>query len=273
MFHYLLPLIIAFPKGYDVCIIVPINQIKERLIKNFNKEKILIKSNLINDGKIVLQKEKKIILDKNNNEKSVATFTFESIKNLKNPSYIEFEIISFEKKLIFSDCMGISFYSIFSNKNKKTFLSDNAFKTGSPNVIYQISKIKRFVDTYSAIDINFEKFLGETMFFINPYKKKISCKIKDEDENIVGIIIPPESVREFKLEYFANKKKLKYWKGHIQIYATNRLISFNYKHDIRNSELISDFEHLDPYRLEDTTYSLSELARIKIGNFIRKFKE
>ena len=38
------------------------------------------------------------------------------------------------------------------------------------------------------------------------------------------------------------------------------------------TNLISDFEHLDPYRLENTTYSFSELARIKIGNLIKSSK-
>ena len=176
------------------------------------------------------------------------------------------------KNLFLKNNLGISFYSIFSYKNKKTFISDNAFKTGSPNVIYQISKIKRFVDTYSAINIDFKKLLGETMMFINPYKKKIACKIIDEDQNSINIVIPSESVRELNLEYFARLKSNDIWKGHIQIYTTNRLITFNYKHKLDDNNLISDFEHLDPYRLENTTYSFSELARIKLGNLIKSSK-
>ena len=72
--------------------------------------------------------------------------------------------------------------------------------------------------------------------------------------------------------HFAEVNNKSNWKGHIQIYATNRLITFNYKHDINDSKCISDFEHLDPYRLEDTTLSLSKLARIKVGNLIKSLK-
>ena len=271
MFHYLLPLVIAFPKGYDVCAIFPLDQIASRLNSEYD-EKILITCKLINDGNVLEKEEKQFIISKNNIKNKNESFIFKERHSLENPSYLEVEIISQEKKLIFNDNFGLSFYSIFSSENKKTFLSDNAFKTGTPNVIYQISKLKKFVDTYSAIEVDVEKSLGETMLFINPYKKRVVCKIIDYDKNFAELIIPPESCREQSLDYFANTKKLKHWKGHIQIFATNRLITFNYKHDLNDNKLISDFEHLDPYRLEDTTVSLSKLARIKIGNFIKVFK-
>ena len=273
MYHYLLPLIVAIPKGYNLCISVPINQIISRLDESIFETEIVIKCNLINDGCSILKKEKIILINNKLNQSNSENFFFENIETFENPSYVEIDIISKDKKIIFKDNFGISFYSIFSYKNKKTFLSDNAFKTGSPNVIYQISKIKRFVDTYSAINIDFKNLLGESMMFINPYKKKIACKVFDEDQNFKDIVVPSESVRELNLEYFARLKSNEIWKGHIQIYATNRLITFNYKHKLNDNSIISDFEHLDPYRLENTTYSLSELARIKLGNFIKSSKK
>lgn len=271
MYHYLLSLIVAVPKGYDVCTIFPINQLIERLNTNIRKE-ILIKCSFINEGKILDSKQETINLSKSEKNYKNIKFLFKEIKNLENPSFLEIEITSKTKELIFKDNLGLSFYSIFSSENKKTFLSDNAYKTGTPNVIYQISKIKKFVDTYSAIDIDKKNFLGETMLFINPYKKKVLCKITDQNNNFVNITIPAESCREQKLIHFAHANNKDNWKGHIQIYATNRLITFNYKHDINDNTLISDFEHLDPYRLEDTTLSISKLARIKVGNLIKGLK-
>ena len=272
MYHYLLPLIIAFPRGYDVCVTFPLNQIIDRMADKENDEEILINCKLINDGQILINKEKTILVNNKIDKGKTESFFFNKINDLTNSSYLEFDIISKKKKLIFKNNIGLSFYSIYSFQNKKIFFSDNAFKTGSPNVIYQISKIKRFVDTYSAINIDLKRSLGETMFFINPYKKKVICKIKDDELNNITIVIPPESVREQKLDVFAKLKNIEHWMGHIQIYASNRLITFNYKHQLENKELISDFEHLDPYRLEDTTVSLSELARIKVGNFIKSVK-
>ena len=177
MYHYLLPLIVAIPKGYNLCISVPINQIISRLDERIDETEIVIKCNLINDGCFFLKKEKNFLIKKKSNQISSENFFFENIETFENPSYVEIEIISKDKKLIFKNNFVTSFYSIFSYKIKKTFISDNAFKSGSPNVIYQISKIKRFVDTYSAINIDFKKLLGETMMFINPYKKKLRVKL------------------------------------------------------------------------------------------------
>ena len=266
MYHYLLPLIIAFPRGYDVNVIVPLWQISERLVSN-KQEEILITCNLINDGQILIKKEKKINLSKENFEKKTESFKFNEMEGLENPSYIEVEIVSKNKNLIFKNNNGLSFYSIFSSEFKKTFFSDNAFKTGAPNVIFQISKIKKFVDTYSAINVNISKLLGETMLFINPFKKKIICKIVDELNNSLDLIIPPESCRQKKMNYFNDFRKINDWN------ATNRLITFYFKHKLDDDKLISDFEHLDPYRLENTTVSLSELARIKVGDFIKRLSK
>tara|TARA_B100000674_G_C37871980_1_gene929945 strand:+ start:359 stop:1180 length:822 start_codon:yes stop_codon:yes gene_type:complete len=268
MYHYLLPLIIALPKGYDVNVLIPLWQITDRLMSD-EKQNVRINCNLINDGKVLIKKEKIISLSKKENRKKTEGFKFIEVEDLEHPSYLEVEITSENKNLIFNNNYGLSFYSIFSSKSKKTFFSDNAFKTGAPNVIYQISKIKRFVDTYSAINVDKNKSLGETMLFINPYKKKVACKITDEFNNFIELIVPPESCRQQKMDYFNKVRDVDNWKGHVQIYATNRLITFNIKHNLNDDKLISDIEHLDPYRLENTTVSLSELARIKLGNFIK----
>ena len=42
------------------------------------------------------------------------------------------------------------------------------------------------------------------------------------------------------------------WKGHIQLLASNRVGMFNFKHSFQDPTLISDLEHLDPYRAEQT---------------------
>ena len=55
MYHYLLPLIVAIPKGYNLCISVPINQIISRLDESIYETEIVIKCNLINDGCSILK--------------------------------------------------------------------------------------------------------------------------------------------------------------------------------------------------------------------------
>ena len=58
MYHYLLPLIVAIPKGYNLCISVPINQIISRLDERIDETEIVIKCNLINDSCIFLKRKK-----------------------------------------------------------------------------------------------------------------------------------------------------------------------------------------------------------------------
>ena len=82
----------------------------------------------------------------------------------------------------------------------------------------------------------------------------------------LDIVVSQEVLIEFR-EYFARLKVMMFGKC-IQIYATNRLITFNYKHFKLDDNLISDFEHLNPYGLEKYNIFFSELAKNSIGNFI-----
>ena len=42
------------------------------------------------------------------------------------------------------------------------------------------------------------------------------------------------------MNYFNDLRKIDDWKGHVQIYATNRLITFYFKHKLDDDKLISD---------------------------------
>ena len=81
MFHYLLPLVIALPKGYDVCALFPVDQIADRLISN-EKEEILITCNLINEGKVLIKKEKTTILSKSMIKNKTENFIFNEIADI-----------------------------------------------------------------------------------------------------------------------------------------------------------------------------------------------
>jgi hypothetical protein len=58
------------------------------------------------------------------------------------------------------------------------------------------------------------------------------------------------------------------WCGQIQITATNRVITFDLKHSLREPDLISDHEHLDPYRGEPTHFPASRWLRLKAGKWL-----
>ena len=120
MFHYLLPLIIAFPKGYDVCVLIPLYQIVDRLISE-EKEEILITCNLINDGKVLVKKEKTIILSKSAIKNKTENFMFNEISDINHPSYLEFEIISKKKNSYLKITMVCHSILYFLQKIKKHF--------------------------------------------------------------------------------------------------------------------------------------------------------
>ena len=83
MYHYLLPLIVAIPKGYNLCISVPINQIISRLDERIDETEIVIKCNLINEFCFFLNKEKNFLLSKKSNQiKSVQKIFFLKILKL-----------------------------------------------------------------------------------------------------------------------------------------------------------------------------------------------
>jgi hypothetical protein len=67
-----------------------------------------------------------------------------------------------------------------------------------------------------------------------------------------------------------NKEKESFWQGHIQIKATNWIITFNYKHSLKNDKIISDYKHLDPYRGEPTYLPPFQLLRINNGQILDK---
>ena len=59
------------------------------------------------------------------------------------------------------------------------------------------------------------------------------------------------------------------WSGHMQLTASNRIVTFNFKHSFKNKKIISDYEHLDPFRGEETYMPLTRSLRNKIGKYVR----
>ena len=173
MYHYLLPIIIPIPKGYNCCSILPVNQIKSRLIGT-DDYKIIINCKCVNESKVIITKKIETTISKKKTLKDIIiNFDDLSVK-YDYPAYVDLEITSSDRNLIFSSNKGLGFYSIFTNKTKKTFLSDNAFKHGAASIIYQISVLKRYVDTDSKIS-----FKNIFMLKLSPIKKglwkEISC--------------------------------------------------------------------------------------------------
>lgn len=269
MFSYILPSAISLPLGYNCRIFLPTSSLISRLNKVSDYE-IAIEVKAYREGSIFF--EKKITISEKNKVQNIDFLIPDQQNYSKFAGYAELEIYEINKKLIFQNRAALNFYSIFFNEGKKSFLSDNAYKFGSPIVINQMSVIKKYLDAYPTVTINKKIDLGETIVMINPYPKIIIASLVTNDARSINRIrIHPQSSKEISLNNLLSEKE-NFWQGHIQIKATNRIITFNYKHSLKDNKIISDYEHLDPYRGEPTFLPAFQLLRIKIGQLFERIK-
>ena len=161
----------------------------------------------------------------------------------------------------------IAFYTIYNTPGKKSFFSDNAYLYASPPVISQIAKYGRYIDGYPVVRVDRNRDYGESIIFINPYQKPIKARIMTKDgREIPNIRIPPKSAHMTSLERLLTGDETS-WAGQIQITATNRVITFDAKHSLEYPTVISDHEHLDPYRGEPTHFPAFRWFRLKVGRW------
>ena len=265
MFSYILTSIIPMPLGYNTKIIIPINLIKEKIDKKYSNYEIDVSLTGYKEGSQFFEQNRLI----NENSKGFIELEIKDHSKISDKfGYAELDIKSLNKKNIFTSRAVLGFYTYYYCNGKKSFLSDNAYKFGSPTIIAQMAKIKKYIDAYPTIMINKKKDLDETIVLINPYKRKIKAKIITFDRRVIdNIIINSFSANEILLSEILQGNENE-WKGHIQITATNRLVTFNYKHSHKDKKIISDFEHLDPYRGDPTFIPFTRLLRQKIGQYL-----
>ena len=266
-FPYIYTTIVTLPLGYHTRVMVPVSKIQERVSKNVFDYNIEVKFIAFRKGEI-FSKESKIISKLSS---GILEFEISDQDGLCSDSgYAELSFVEKNYQPIFNSRTVMSFYTSYYHENKKSFLSDNAYKFGSPTTILQMAKIKRYIDAYPTGEINIEKDLDETLVFINPYKRIIKAKIFTADgRKIENIKISPFSVYEILLSKLLMSEEETKWSGHIQLTASNRIVTFNFKHSFKNKKIISDYEHLDPFRGEETYMALTKSLRNKIGGYVR----
>jgi hypothetical protein len=184
--------------------------------------------------------------------------------------YLEIAITARGGARIFDAKRPVSYYAIYSKPGKKSFFSDSAYKFGAPPVIEQIARYGRYVDNYPMVHLDRARDLGETITFINPYRKALLASIKTSDGRILERQrVNPMSVRNIRLVVLLRPDETE-WIGQIQITATNRVVTYNLKHSLIDPQLISDHEHLDPFRGEPTHLPLTRLIRRRVGETLSR---
>jgi len=265
---FIFPSITSLPAGYDCAISIPTARI---LSKTRQDGVIECRMRVFCEGEVRYEHE--FHIERRNGRFDLDRVDFnwpnQSEQWGKSAGFLEIGFRSADDLPLFRNFRVIPFYAIYSMPGKKSFFSDSAFRYGSPPIINQIARFGRYVDTYPVVHLNRERDLGETLALINPYEKAILSTIETQDgRKIKRRRVEPNSVLNVRLSELLEPDEAE-WRGQIQLHATNRLVTFHIKHSFRDPTIISDHEHLDPFRSDETHYPITQLARLRFGEFLK----
>ena len=274
MEYYIYPVIVSLPLGYDCTIEIPTEEIAARLDPATETAKVLVRGQAYRAGELFYDESRELEFNFGELRSEFASpFVIEDSMPAgeTEPAYLELMVEAIGDEPVFTSKRAFSGYTIYSKPGKKSFLSDNAYKYGSPPVIGQMAKFGKYVDAYPVIHLDRERDLGESLVFINPYRRPILAKIATMDgRQLPRLRVQPESALNVHLNDLLEDGEQS-WSGHIQVTANNRLVTFSLKHSMKNIAVISDHEHLDPYR-SDPTHEPATLAFRKwVGSMLARF--
>ncbi len=270
-FSFIYPSVIHLPPGYDCTIALPLHRVGERLIHGNGIVAYTIQ--VFSEGALRAEFAEKVTFE----DGRVAgpppdPFTWRDSGDEwgDHSGYLELGLQSVDGSPLFRRKAAIGFYSIYTKPGGKAFLSDNAYKYGSPPVINQIAAFGRFVDGYPVVHLDRDRDLGQTLVLINPYKKTVNARVATHDDrSLVQLKVLPLSVRAVRLVELLHEGE-RSWTGQIQLTANNRLVTYVMMHSLCDPRIISDHEHLDPFRSDPTHLPAFQLLRQRIGKFLRR---
>ena len=270
-FSFLYPTISSLPCGYDSMIVIPTWVIAQRLKDGTGRVKCEMK--VFHEGTVEF--ERGIPLEYQSGEliseePPPIIWPDAGSRWQDKPGFLELSFVTENDAPDFITNRVAVFYTIYSKPGKKSFFSDNAYKYGSPPVIAQIAEFGAFVDGHPLIHLDRKKDLGETITLINPYARPILATIKTQDGRVLPRTrIPASSARNIQLSQLLRDDEDS-WIGQVQLTANNRIITYNIKHSLADPTVISDHEHLDPFR-SDVTHQPATIAwRIRLAAFLGK---
>ncbi len=270
---FVYPAVVSLPLGYDCTFPIDLNRLVEQLAVPDARLRLVARR--YHESKVVEETERRLDFVGRklvSGTPEILVWHDAAERGEVHPSFAEIAITSLDDVPVFSSQRAVSNYSIYTKPGKKAFFSDNAFKYGAPPIISLMAKLGRFVEGYPSIHLDRARDCGETVLLINPYLRPILVRIvTNDDRTPLKARVPAQSVRAVPLIDFLREGETR-WLGRIQLTANNRLITFHVRHSIANTSVISDHEHLDPFRTERTHLPMSEAARISFAGALRQLK-
>ncbi len=273
MHSYIFPSVVSLPLGYDCAVPMEIGQAAERLGKRPARLHYGIR---VYRAGVELAHERRELrfADGRLADGSAQPFSWPDQAPLgqREPAYGEVYCEGADGSAVFAQKLPFSTYAIYSKPGKKSFFSDNNYKYGAPPIIDQMAEFGQYVESYPVIHLDRTLDLAETLAFINPYVRPVNGRVLTHDgRQLRGIRIEPRSSLHVALTPLLRDDEDR-WLGQIQLTANNRLIVFHIKHSLRDPLVISDHEHLDPFRAEPTHWPLTLKLRTLPARWLRHLR-
>lgn len=272
-YPYLIPYIFPLPLDYDCTIALPATSVGRRL--RGGNGKVRWRVTCFHDGEIVDEMDRHLAFSNGALADGISTiYRWQGTEHdwRGNAGYMEIYFDADDDDTAFwtKDC--VEFYALYSAPGKKTFRADGTYKFASPPTIAQIAAFGEFSEGYPTIHIDRERNYGESFVLLNPYEKPILASLATHDDRkIQRLRIPPKSGRNMELEPLLRPDELRYF-ARAQLKANNRVVPFHVRHSLSSPYVITDHEHLDPFRSDPTHLPAFQKLRFEIGHFLdRRF--
>ena len=268
-FPYIYPTITNLPSGYDCTVVLPLTQL-ERLLPQ-PCARVLWAIRVFCEGQQLVDEERELLF-RDGSLQGVPPPPFvwkdRGPAGGEHSGFLEMSFRAADQAALFASRMPLRGYAIHSAAGKKSFFSDYAYKFAQPPIISQIAAFGRYVEGYPVVHLYVDRDLGETLALINPYTKPLVARVLLSDgRDTPRFKVPPLSVRNVRLAELLRAGE-RVWLGQIQLTASNRLVPYHIKHSLADPRLISDHEHLDPFRSDPTYLPATQWLRQRIGKLL-----
>lgn len=268
---FLIPIVTWLPRGYDCTIVMP----PEALAAQLNNGSGAIERSwqaiaggeVVQSGNDILTFEKGVLISGPADHIRWGGASQDSWPGAGG--FLEFSVCAANDQQLFNSNQLPGFYNVYEGPGLKSFFTCHTWKFGSPQVISQIAKFKRYVDAYPVIHIDRDLDLGDSLVLINPYMKPVLCQVLASDgQQPSRIRIAAQSVVKIDLANLLAPDAPS-WMGQIQLTANNRLVTYIVKHSLSDPDRITTVEHLDPFRADPTHAPWFAWLRNKAGWWLR----